>query len=266
MKKSVCCVVCFFIWASIGWAITGKEIIEKQKQKHKVKTEVATEVMLLVDSDGSKEKRLVKRYAKEVEPDLHRYLIVFTAPADIKGTALLTWENKDRANDQWLYMPAIKKMQRIAKGSKKNYFMGTDFTYEDMEPEDIDNYNYTILREEILTQDKKDWPCYVIEAVPATKQKKRESSYGKRIMWITKNDLLTLKIEFYNKRGKLIKVQTNHGFKEVQSGIFRPAKTLMNNIERKHKTLTGTKTRSVNVDLDNSVFTERYILTGKYLQ
>ncbi len=266
MKKVIMAGLILILFTSLSWAITGKEVIRKQKDKHKVKSEVALEIMLLVDKDGSKEKRLVKRYAKEVGPDLHRYLIVFTAPADIRGTALLTWENKGRENDQWLYMPAIKKMQRIAKGSKKNYFMGTDLTYEDLEPEDIDNYNYKILREEKLKHEKKLWDCYVIEAVAATKQKRRETNYGKRIMWITKKNLLTLKTEFYNKRGKLIKIQTNYGFKNVKDGVFRPTKSLMDNIERKHKTLTGTKKREIDINLSNSVFTDRYILTGKYLQ
>jgi len=266
MKKVIILIFVFILSSGYVWAITGKEVIEKQKEKHKVKTEVATEIMLLVDKDGSKEKRQLKRYAKEVAPDIHRYLLVFTAPADIRGTALLTWEHKDRENDQWLYMPAIKKLQRIAKSSKKNYFMGTDFTYEDLEPEDIDNFKYTILREEKFKHEKKLWDCYIIEAVPATKKKERESGYSKRIMWITKKDLLTLKVEFYNKRGKLIKVQTNYSFKEVKPGVFRPTKSFMNNIERKHKTLIGTQKRYIDIKLDNSVFTERYILTGKYLQ
>ncbi len=256
------CLFFFFFFCSAATAITGKEIMEMQKERHKVKSEVANEIMILVDKSGNKEKRKVKRYAKEVGNDLHRYLIVFLDPADIKGTALLTWEQKGRENDQWLYLPACKKMQRIARGSKKNYFMGTDFTYEDLEPEDIDNFHYKILREEKF----RNHNCYVIEAVPATKQKKRESGYSKRIMWIEKQNLTTLKIEFYDRRGRLQKTQTNYDLVNVGGTVWRANKLLMVNHQRKHKTLIGVTFRQINVNLDDSVFTERFIVSGKYIQ
>ena len=246
--------------------MTGQEIMKKQKELHKVQTEIGNEIMLLVDKDGSKERRQVKRYAKETGQDIHRYLIVFLDPADIKGTALLTWEQKERENDQWLYLPAQKKMQRIAKGSKKNYFMGTDFTYEDMEPEDIDNFIYKILRSEKLSQDKQVSECYVIESVPANKEKKKESGYSKRIMWIEKEYLYTLKVEFYDRRDRLQKVQTNHALINVSGTIWRAKKSLMKHLLRDHKTLTGTTSREINNPLKDSVFTERFILSGKHKQ
>ncbi len=271
MNRKLCVLSLIMLWLSIPFAaqaaeMTGREIMKKQKELHKVQSEIGDEIMLLVDRDGSREKRQVKRYAKEVGDDVHHYLIVFLKPADIKGTALLTWEQKERENDQWLYLPAQKKMQRIAKGSKKNYFMGTDFTYEDMEPEDIDNFNYTILRSEKLSQDKKDFDCYVIESVPANKEKKRESGYSKRIMWIEKEYLYTLKVEFYDRRGRLQKVQTNHALENVSGTIWRAKKSLMNHLVRKHKTLTGTTSRKINTSVKGSVFTERFILSGKHTQ
>jgi len=195
--------------------MTGHEIMKKQKELHKVQNEIGDEIMLLVDKDGGKEKRQVKRYAK---------------------------------------------------GSKKNYFMGTDFTYEDMEPEDIDNFNYTILRSEKLNQDKKDSDCYVIEAVPANEEKKRESGYSRGIMWIEKEYLYTLKVEFYDRRGRLQKIQTNHEVKNVSGTIWRAKKSLMKHLVKKHKTLTGTTSRKINTSVKDSVFTERFILSGKHKQ
>ncbi len=246
--------------------MTGRQVMEKQKERHKVKSEIGAETMLLVDKDKNQEKRQVKRYAKEVGKDLHRYLVVFLSPGDIKGTALLTWEQKGRENDQWLYLPAQKKMQRIAKGSKKNYFMGTDFTYEDMEPEDIDNFNYTILRTEQFNHDGKSYECYVIQAIPANEEKKRESGYSKRIMWIDKKNLVTLKGDFYDRRDRLQKTQTSHELENVGGTVWRPKKTLMNHHEKNHKTVTGIMSRKINTAIDNSVFTERFILSGKHTE
>lgn len=246
--------------------LTGRQVMEKQKEKHKVKSEIGSEIMLLVDKDKNQEKRQVTRYAKETEKDLHRYLVVFQAPADIKGTALLTWEQKGRENDQWLYLPAQKKMQRIAKGSKKNYFMGTDFTYEDMEPEDINNFDYTILRTEQLSADGKMNECYVIQSVPANEEKKQESGYSKRILWIDKENLITLKGDFYDRRDRLQKTQTSHELENVGGTVWRPKKTLMIHHEKSHKTITAVTSRKINSAIDDSVFTERFILSGRHTE
>lgn len=245
--------------------MTGRQVMEKQKERHKVKSEIGSENMLLVDKDGARENRQVKRYAKEVGKDLHRYLVVFLSPGDIRGTALRTWENKDGDNDQWLYLPAQKKEQRIAKAGKKNYFMGTDFTYEDMEPEELDNYTYNMLRSESLTQDGKAQNCHVIQAVPANDRKKRESGYSQRVMWIEKTNLVTLKTDFYDFRGKLQKTQTNHEFSNIGGTVWRPKKSLMRHHEKNHQTVTATTNRVINTSLDDSTFTERFIMSGKHL-
>lgn len=101
--------------------------MEKQKERHKVKTEIGNEDMVLLDKSGAKENRQVVRYAKEVGKDLHRYLVVFLSPGDIRGTALRTWEKKGGDNDQWLYLPAKKTEQRIAKAGEKKLLHGHRF-------------------------------------------------------------------------------------------------------------------------------------------
>ena len=255
-----------FSAAAVSAQMTGRQVMEKQKERHKVKTEIGNEDMMLVDKSGAKENRQVVRYAKEVGKDLHRYLVVFLSPGDIRGTALRTWEKKGGDNDQWLYLPAQKKEQRIAKAGKKNYFMGTDFTYEDMEPEDIDNFNYTVLRTEKVNHDGKDYECHVVQAVPANEDKARESGYSKRIMWIDKVNLITIKGEFYDRRDRLQKTQTNHEMENIEGTVWRAKKTLMDHQEKKHKTLTGVTARKVNAPIDDSVFTERFILSGKHVE
>ncbi len=247
-------------------SLSGKQVMEKQKELQKADTEYGEEMMLLVDvKSGSKKKRLVKRYAKDKGNGLNRYLLVFMDPADIKGTALLTHENETQ-DDQWLYMPATKKMQRIAQGSKKSYFMGTDFTYEDMTPEEIDNFKYKILRKEAVDHVKPPKECYVIESVPATKKQKRASGYTKRLLWVDSENFLTLKAEFYGRRDKLIKTQKSYEIQHIKDTIFRPKKTIMDNHKKKHKTLTMVKKRALNKKIDNSTFTERYILSGRHIE
>jgi hypothetical protein len=163
-------------------------------------------------------------------------------------------------------MPATKKMQRIAQGSKKSYFMGTDFTYEDMTPEDIENFKYKVLRMEEVDHVKPPKKCYVIESIPANKKQKRSSGYTKRLLWIDSENFLTLKVEFYGRRDKLIKTQKSYEVQHIEGTIFRPKKTIMDNHKKKHKTLTMVKKRITNKDIKNSVFTERFILSGKHTQ
>ncbi|MCP3926727.1 MAG: outer membrane lipoprotein-sorting protein [Desulfobacterales bacterium] len=258
-------VLLIFAFSSISFGMTGKEVMKKQKKLHKVDSEYGEEIMLLVDvKSKNKEKRTVKRYSKDMGNDLKRYLLVFLKPSDIRGTSLLTHENKDQ-DDQWLYMPSVRKMQRIAQGSKKSYFMGTDFTYEDMEPEDIENFTYKIIKSEDLKRKKKKKNCFVIEAIPANKKKKRSSGYSKRILWIEKKNLTTLKIQFFDRRSRLIKTQKLYDLKNITGTVYRPNKSIMNNHKKKHKTLTLATKRKLNGKIENSTFNERFILTGRHL-
>jgi len=243
---------------SISSELTGREIMEKQKKLHKTKNEFEIQKMILVDRRKNKEVRELKRYSKEVEEDVNRFLIVFLSPPNIRGTALLTWEHKNAESDQWLYMPARGKMQRIAKGGKKNYFMGTDFAYEDLRPEDLDAHQYNRLKDETL----KGQDCYVVEALPATKEEKRSSGYSKRIMWIRKDNFVTVKVDFYDRRGRLLKRQINLDFKNIEGTIWRPQKVLMENFKNGHKTLVGTIKRDISSVIPDRTFTERFILKG----
>ena len=127
--------------------MTGREILDEQNSRHGSDTEYTKEKMTLIDDSGNQEVRLIRRFSKDMGNDEVRFLFVFDSPKSIKGTALLTWAYDRGESDQWMFLPAQNRLQRIAKGSKKGYFMGTDFTFEDMEPEDLDNFDYEIIDE-----------------------------------------------------------------------------------------------------------------------
>jgi hypothetical protein len=240
----------------------GEEIMREQKKRHEVNSETSSVVMLLVDDKGNKEKRLLDQFSKKAEKGESRAMMVFLDPADIKGTALLTWEHDTTPSDQWLYLPAQKKMQRIAQGSKKSYFMGTDFTYEDLEPEDIENFSYTVLAEEPCD----GGTCWKIEAVPANPETGKDSGYAKRLMWVRQDNYVTVKIEFFDRRERLLKTQTAQELENVEGTVWRARKTLMDNHKENHKTLMGLKERAINQPIADEVFTERYILSGRHVK
>jgi hypothetical protein len=261
--KSIVCGVSFLLLAEVATAMTGREIMQEQKDRHAVDSEVATDTMVLVDSKGKNEQREMHRYYKALAGGEKRALVVFVSPADIRGTALMIWNHPKGEADQWLFLPSQNKLQRVARSSRNSYFMGTDFTYGDMEPEDIDGYEYMVAREEAV--DGQD--CYVVEAVAKEEaQKETKSPYSKRVLWVRKDVFVTVKIEFYDRRGTLAKTLTNHDFVNVKDKAWRPQKAVMVNHALNHKTLIGTRSRQVDASVQDDVFTERYILSGKHVE
>lgn len=265
MKTALALAILTTALAPTAWSaesITARQIMEKQKSIHSLGAEVEHQSMLLVDKDGNKEKRQLARFSLRVGEDLYKYQMVFQDPTDIRGTTLLTWQRKDGADDQWLYLPALgQKLQRIAKGGGKGYFMGTDFTYEDLAPESLEENDYTLLREEDLSGS----PCYVIETRPADEKLAKESGYSKKILWVRKDILLTMKIEFYNKRDKLVKTQTQLEVEKVQGEAYRAKKVVMDHHQNEHKTMIMVAKRELEPKLSEAIFTERAVLKGEAL-
>ncbi|WP_028586627.1 outer membrane lipoprotein-sorting protein [Desulfocurvus vexinensis] len=240
----------------------GRAILERQRDLHETSSATSTVVMILADNAGNKKQREFKTWKKTMDDGLARTLMAFTAPADLAGTALLSWETGDGQAKQWLYMPATGKMQRVASSSKADFFMGTDFTYEDMEPDDLDQYDMTLTGSAEL--DGQD--CHIVEVTPATEAKAKESGYGKRVFYVRKDITFTVKIEYHDPRGRLVKVQTAHDLENVRGQMWIARKTLMNNLRAKHQTLMGLAAFEVDAAIDDAVFTERYVMEGRPLQ
>jgi hypothetical protein len=254
----------FSLTALYAEELTGRQIIEKQRTLQACDTEYGEELMMIKNlKSNAQEKREVRRYAKKVD-GLGRVLVAFVAPDDIAGTAILTWEQTDRDDDQWMYLPASGKMQRVGSSSRKNYFMGTDFTYEDIQPDEIDHFTYSVIRTDMFQIDEKKCECWVIEVVPSTAETKKKSGYSKRLLWIDKERFVTPKIEFYDRRDRLLKTQQSFEFQQIEGTIWRPRKVMMSNPSKSSQTLALTKAREINQPIADDVFTERFVLSGKY--
>lgn len=254
-------VLSMFLAASVfGAELTGLEIMKEQRARHEAAQEFEQIKMVLIDSSNNKEMREMTRYAKKDKAGFFKYLARFGSPADIKGTALLTWEQSGKEDDQWLYLPALgQKLKRIASGGKKNYFMGTDFAYEDLRREKFGDHTYNVIKKENF--DNKD--CYVVEALPATEEEKRNSGYSKRIFWITTDTFVTLKVDFYDHSKKLLKTQNSHDIKTIKGKMMRADKVMMTHHQNNHKTIMGLAKRKIDENIDDSVFTERYVFSAE---
>lgn len=235
--------------------LTGREIIQKQRDRHGSSREIELQSMLLVDSNGNKEKRGLKRYTKEFEEDLYRYLLIFTEPKSIRGTTLMTWQNKGEADDQWLYMPALGNLRRIAQGSRTSYFMGSDYTYEDLYSDNMEDFKYTRLEDGKF----QDTDTYRVKIEPANKKIAKQSGYSKRILWLRKDITFTTKVKYFDKEGEHIKTQKILKAVPVGNRRYRGKKAIMKNLDREHKTLVLTHKTKINPEIPDDFFSKRSV-------
>ncbi len=236
--------------------MTGKEIMQKQKDRHELKYEQATIDMILKDAKGRFKNRTITNCIYKDETGLSKVMIKFLSPADIKNVGLLTWEQgAENEDDQWLYLPASKKVKRISSGGKKNKFMGTDYAYEDLRPENLIVHSYELKGNQII----EDHDCYVVEAVPSTVKEKKDSGYSKRVLYIRKDILLTIKSEYYNKKGKKFKALIIEKVETVKDDIMRINKSIMENLKSGHLTTWITIKRDITTELDENFFSQRVL-------
>ena len=245
-------------WATAAPAQSGLEIMQKQRDLHRTRDEEEVQAMKVYNKAGASKERKLNRYTITDARDLSKILVRFVMPRDVEKTGLLTWEAKDGNDDQWLYLPATKKAKRIASSGKKNRFMGTDFAFEDLRPENLTLHKYTLVGSEAL--DGAD--CWVIEAAPATERQADESGYSKRKLWVRKDNHYTVKREFYDKKGKLEKIQTDRKLVNVKGTIWRANEVDMHDVQAGTRTVLIVESRSLDKGLKDSFFTEAELTRG----
>ncbi len=155
-------------------------------------------------------------------------LIVFDSPADIDGTALLSHAKILDPDDQWLFLPSLKRIKRISSANKSGPFVGSEFAFEDFTALELNKYDYRYLREEPCA----DLQCDVLERYP----RYENSGYTKQISWIDQTDYQVRKVEFYDRRGDLLKTLTFTDYRQYEQQYWRPHTMQMVN----HKTKKST--------------------------
>ena len=157
----------------------------------------ASLIMELKNKQGQTSVRHVRVKNLEVEGDGDKGMSIFDQPADVKGTAFLTFSHATTPDEQWLYLPAIKRVKRINSKNKSGPFMGSEFAYEDISSQELDKYSYNYVRDEILN----GIDCYVIERFPVYEH----SGYTRQLVWINKNEYRPEQIVFYDRKNSLLK-------------------------------------------------------------
>jgi outer membrane lipoprotein-sorting protein len=249
-------VVAALVLAGPAAGQSGLEIMQKQRELHGVRDEEEQQALTLVDRHGATRQRRLVLALLRTSGGLDKILVRFTAPRDIENTALLTWEARDGSDDQWLYLPAVRKPKRIAASHKQNRFMGTDFSYEDLRHEALTLHRYAVIASESV--DGQD--CFVIEAVPATERQAADSGYSKRRLWVRRDNLATVRREYYDRRGRLEKIETLRRLVNIRGTAWRANEVEMRDVQQGSTTRVAVERRVVDAGLLESFFSEAGLL------
>ncbi len=185
--------------------------------------------MILRNRQGDESIRYVRLKTLEVKGDGDKSLSIFDEPADVKGTAMLTYTHKTETDDQWLYLPALKRVKRIASRNKSGPYMGSEFAYEDIASQEVEKYTFKYLRDEVY--EGKD--CFVIERDPVDKY----SGYTRQVVWVDKAEYRPQRIDFYDRKDALLKTLYQRDYHKFLENHWRPAEMYMENHQTGKTTL-----------------------------
>lgn len=228
--------------------ISGREIIKKVKNRPDGDTRYAEMELTLKKKNGSTRQRKITSWAMDDSKGTKK-IMFFTYPSDVKGTGFLTFDYDQigKQDDKWLYLPAMKKTRRISgSSSKTDYFMGTDFTYDDMGSRNVDEDKHQLLREEI----KDGYKCWVVESVPIDKHE----IYSRKVSWIRQDCLTAIHVKYYDKLNKLHRILNINDIKKIQ-GFWTIHKMEMKNVQTEHSTIIIVKNPKYNIKIDKTLFT-----------
>lgn len=223
----------------------ARAIMQKVNDRDDGDNMIAEMQMILIDRRGNRRERRLKSYRKDKGDDTLS-LIFFLTPADVKNTGFLTYDYDEsgKDDDQWLFLPALRKTKRIASDDKSGSFMGSDFNYSDMTRPDLSDFDYTLMKE-TMVKGKATWQ---IQSVPRSKDIADETGYDKSVAWVRQDNYVVIRaVQWIHKsrRKRYMQVKklelvdniwvatemqmvTKEGKKTVHATVLRQSKTRFN--------------------------------------
>lgn len=235
-----------------AWSLTGQEIIDKMKEANEHPTVQARIAATIEEKGGALSERLIDQFSV-TEKDLSKSVAVFQKPASVQGTRFLMVENAGRADDRWIYLPALKKVRRIAASEGGSSFIG-EISYDDMSVGDRES-KHTLLKDDTVGNEA----VYVVESVAVDPA---DSQYSKTITSVSKEKWLPVRVEMYDKQGALLKVLATEEFRQVQ-GSWAVGKLKMSNVQNGNVTTLTFQILDYTKAIPAGVFTTKFLETGR---
>ncbi len=244
-------------WSQPAAPLSAAEIMKKVRSHDGISSTQTRVRMQLVDKGGSTSERLIDQFSVE-EKGLTKMAIIFQAPASVKDTRFLTVQNASGSDDRWIFLPALAKVRRVASGEGNSSFMGTDFTYDDLSSlssRPMDRDDYALLGTDTVNGEK----VFIVEVKP---KNPADSAYPKTVQTILADKWLAVKIDIYDKDGKVAKVNEVSEYKQVD-GFWTPIKSSMKNLQTGHSTNLSVEKLILNKPIPAGVFTTKFLETGR---
>lgn len=252
---------------SSGWAqstpgeaqekLDGLAIVKKSRDLYVSKDQISTVTLKLIDKDGSERKIVTRRLWKNYDGQdgLDSKTLFWTEfPPDNRGTGFLIWDYAvdGKPDDLWLYLPSLRQSRRMTTRDQDDAFMGSDLTFADMGQRRLDEDVHTLLGEGKFN----NIPCYVVQSVP----KEKNSIYSKKLSCISKTDWLTLKIDYHDRKGDLLKTQNIEW--QQKDGFHIYKQMVVKNVQTGHSTIFTISDLKLDNGLRDDELTERALKTG----
>jgi len=223
--------------------LSARDIVDKAYNRDVPKSSMAKSKMIIVNEKGEMREREILTYTAEIK-GIRKSLIKFLEPADVKDTSFLHIENLKGEDEQFLYIPAIKKTRRIAGSQRSSSFMGSDFSYSDFEKRDVDSGEHSLIKEENYN----GHDVYVVESIP-----RDDPDYSKFVQWIRKDNFVPIRVDFYDKKGNLIKRLEVEKLENID-GYWISTKTVMQSLTKNKKTVIEIIEIKNNIEIPEKYF------------
>jgi outer membrane lipoprotein-sorting protein len=237
---------------SFAWAQDARQIVAESENRSRSKSQQYEGTLEVI---GASNKVSIKRweYRRIGSYGNSKAILRFTAPAEVKGVALLIVNHTDRASDQWMWTPAIERDRRIAAQDRSTRFFGTDFSFEDLEERDVDQFEYKLLGDDTID----GAACWKIESKP---KESKSSQYTSSLVWVRKDNYVVAQIESYTK-GKLIR-RIHYSDIQNVSGIWTPRTVEVYDANRKSRTVLKLEKLEYNLPMKDEDFTLEALRRG----
>ncbi|MGC9363576.1 MAG: outer membrane lipoprotein-sorting protein [Fidelibacterota bacterium] len=230
------------------------QIIENVYRRPTPRDQQAELQMSLINSRGEERTRQIMQYLKTYS-DMDKKIMFFKSPADVRNTTFMNWsyDDESRDDDQWIYLLALQKIKRISSDSKSDYFMGSDFTYDDLGERHPSEDTHRIITEETINGEE----CFVVESIPVDEN----YMYSRTVTWVIKDKWISLKKEFYDEDEELLKILTVKEYQNI-SGYWIILNTEMHNVQKDHLTRIKLSNLVIDSGISDTQFTERMMRRG----
>jgi len=223
----------------------GRAIFEEADARNSGYVDLEVELrMILRNARGAATERSLRISQFEVPDNGDRMLVVFDHPADIRGTALLSHAHETRADDQWLFLPAVKRVKKVSSHDKSGAFAGSEFSYQDLSPLQLEKYTYEFIRDDQID----GVPCYVVARVST----EANYSYAREHFWIDREAYRVLQIDYFDHTGAQVKQLRAEDFRLYDERFWKAGRMRMTNLRNNKSTELVWQDFAFNVGLDGT--------------